>query len=42
MKDKEKQSDNMNFSNGTHFSKHADNRNSANIMVNKYGTAEKY
>jgi hypothetical protein len=42
MKDKEKQSDNTNFSNGTYFSGQAENRNSANIMVNKCATTEKY
>lgn len=40
MKEKQKQSDNMNFSNREYFSGQADNRNSANIMANKYAATE--
>lgn len=36
MKEKQKQSDNMNFSNRAYLSGQADNRNSANIAVKIY------
>jgi hypothetical protein len=42
MKEKQKQPDNMNFSSRAYFSGQADNRNSANITVNKQAATEKY